>query len=184
MGKDDGCAHPRPPHPRPPIIPPQKGFFSPRAPAAETEEEAEAEVDSPEQERAKLAALLFADDNSLPENVKFETRGKTKHEPNNVPQGADLEAAEKHYDCHEEETRSRASARGCQATDSGACPEPSRRVPPTALKNAASRELVRTTVEEHGFQPCVQDQRKMRALAPEVVLPREEQVVDKNESVK
>src|SRR5713226_6381670 len=66
-----------------------KSVFSDPAPAAETEEEAEAEVASPEQERAKLAALLFADDNSRPENVKFEIRSQTKPEPHNVPQPHD-----------------------------------------------------------------------------------------------
>ncbi len=75
-------------------------MFSDPAAAAETEEEAEAEVASPEQERAKLAALLFADDSSLSENVKFKIRGKTNHEPHNVPQDTDLETAEKLYGCH------------------------------------------------------------------------------------
>ena len=77
-----------------------KSVFSDPAAAAETEEEAEAEVASPEQERAKLAALLFADDSSLSENVKFKIRGKTNHEPHNVPQDTDLETAEKLYGCH------------------------------------------------------------------------------------
>src|SRR5260370_24526715 len=64
-----------------------KSLFSAPVLAVETEEEAEAQVDSPEQERATLAALLFADDNSLPENVKSEIRSKTK--PHNAPQPHD-----------------------------------------------------------------------------------------------
>src|SRR5260370_20183018 len=55
-----------------------KSVFSDPAPAAETEEEAEAQGDSPEQQRAKLDALLCAADRPRRENVKFELPSKTQ----------------------------------------------------------------------------------------------------------
>jgi hypothetical protein len=50
-----------------------------------------AEPASPQQERAKLAARLFADDNSLSENVKREVVGKRNHEQHHAPQPDDLQ---------------------------------------------------------------------------------------------
>jgi hypothetical protein len=161
-----------------------KTVFSGPAPAAGTEEEAEAEVDSPEQGRAKLAARLFADGSSLPENLEFEIRGKTK--PDNAPQpnGSQLNAPQiNHRPINAGQINERPIDKqkpNGATTDHPPAFGPSAPEPDPGEKNRsrASARACQGTDSSVPLKPL-----KMRALAPEVALPsvREEQVVDKSE---
>jgi len=165
-----------------------KSVFSDPAAAAETEEEAEAEVDSPEQQRAKLAALLFADDSSLPENVKFEIRSKTKPEPRNAPQPHDPQINTRQINDRQRDDRQRDERPiDKQKPNGGKTDHPAAFGPFSPTRELDPEEKTSSHAPARGGQGTDSSvppkPLKTRALAPEVVLPREERVVDKSESV-
>ena len=170
-----------------------KSVFSDPAAAAETEEEAEAEVDSPEQQRAKLAALLFADDSSLPENVKFEIRSKTKPEPRNAPQPHDPQINTRQINDRQRDDRQRDERPIDKQKPNGGKPNGRKTDHHTAVGPFSPARELDPEEKTSSHAPARGGQGtdssvppkplKTRALAPEVVLPREERVVDKSESV-